>query len=276
LAWIRINRTPPPLADPREATQANDRADLIKRLFAVAISVGAATTLYNMGWVRDGRPPCIAEYQQLLILVAAMTATVLSWDGYLWSIAQRPLHSFWRFAIDILLVFIYLFLLMTSKLLTWFLFIHALIYALYAVWDFLSIADWIVTYYPPNQPANTLTIGGVYLGGLRDGPNEGRGPIITISWGLYFWLLCGLNYLLLPLFSGRGLRDYIASTVVLVVLALYLYRQDKLNRYTMRTRWAWIAILLLADAAYLGWLPTDQTIWSWVGLHIGTATCPQS
>jgi hypothetical protein len=90
LAWIRINRVPPPLADPREATQANDRADLIKRLFAVAISVGAATTLYNMGWVRDGRLPCIAEYQQLLILVAAMTATVLSWDGYLWAIAQRP------------------------------------------------------------------------------------------------------------------------------------------------------------------------------------------
>jgi hypothetical protein len=228
-----------------------------------------------MSWIRGGRPPCIAEYQQLLILVAAMTATVLSWDGYLWSIAQRPLVSFWRFAIDILLVFIYLFLLMTSQLLTWWLFIHALIYALYALWDFLTITDWIVAYYPPNRAADTLTIRGVYKEGLTDGATESRGPIITIAWGLYFWLLCGLNYLLLPLFGGREFRDYIVATAALVVLGLYLYRQDKLYRYTTRTRWAWIAILLLADAAYLGWLPTDHTIWSWVGSYIGTATCPQ-
>jgi hypothetical protein len=189
LVWIRVNRTrPPPPPDPREAAQAKDRADLIKRLFAVAISVGAATTLYQMPWVRDGRTPCIAEYQQLLILIAAMAATVLSWDGYLRSIAQRPLRNFWRFAIDILLVFIYLFLLMTSKLLTWWLFIHALIYALYALWDFLTITDWIVEYYPSDRAAETLTIGGVYAEGVKDGPQEGRGPIITISWGLYFWL----------------------------------------------------------------------------------------
>src|SRR5262249_26219178 len=270
---MRVNRTRPPLTDPREAAQASDRADLIKRLFAVAISVGAATTLYNMDWVRDGRPPCMAEYQQLLILIAAMTATVLSWDGYLRAIAQRPLLSFWRFAIDVLLVFIYLFLLMTSKLLTWWPLIHALIYTLYALWDFLTITDWIVEYYPSGRAADTLTIRGVYNEALRDGPNEGRGPIITISWGLYFWLLCILNYWLLPLFFGRGLRDHIVGTAVLVVLGLYLYRQDKLNRYTMRTRWARIAILLLADAAYLGWLPTDQTIWNWVGPHIGSASC---
>jgi hypothetical protein len=276
LVWITVNRTPPPPPPgSREAAQASDRADLIKRLFAVAISVGAATTLYQMSWVRVGRPPCIAEYQQLLILVAAMTATVLSWDGYLWSIAQRPLRSFWRFAIDILLVFIYLFLLMTSQLVTWWLFIHALIYTLYALWDFLTIADWIVAYYPSDRQADTLTIRGVYNEGLSDGAPESRGPIITIAWGLYFWLLCGLNYLFLPLFSGRGLRDHIVGTAVLVVLGLYLYRQDKLYRHSMRTRWAWIVILFLADAAYLGWLPTDQTIWNWVGPHIGTATCPQ-
>ena len=72
LVWITVNRTRPPLPPgSREAAQANDRADLIKRLFAVAISVGAATTLYRMSWVQDGRPPCISEYQQLLILVAA-------------------------------------------------------------------------------------------------------------------------------------------------------------------------------------------------------------
>jgi hypothetical protein len=276
LGFFTVNKTPPrPPRKSREEAQTDDRADLIRRLFAVAISVGAATTLYQMRWVQDGRPPCMAEYQQLLILVAAMAATVFSWDGFLWSIEQRPIRKFWRFAIDILLVFIYLFLLMTSKLLTWWLLIHALIYVLYGLWDFLSVTDWIAAYYPSERPADTLTIRGVYKEGLRDGALESRGPIITIVWGIYFWALCGLNYLIVPRFSGLGLRDYIVITAALVIQGLYLYRQDKLTRYTMRNRIAWIAILLLADAAYLGWLPTDLTIWSWVGPYIGSASCAQ-
>jgi hypothetical protein len=278
LAWININRTRPPnttALGSRDAAQAGDRADLIKRLFAVAISVGAATTLYQMHWVQEGRAPCIAEYQQLFVLVAALTATVLSWDGYLWSIAQRPLHSFWRFAIDILLVFIYLLLLMTSKLLTWWLFIHALIYALYALWDFLSIKDWIVTYYPEDRAADMLTISGVYSEGLRDGVRAARGPIITIMWGLFFGALCIINYWALPHFNGLGLRDYIVPNSIIVILGLCLYRQDKYSRYTMWQRVAWIVILLLADVAYLGWLPTDRTLWDWIGPHIGSVPCPQ-
>jgi hypothetical protein len=274
LSLIKVNRTPPrPPRKTGEEAQADDRADLIRRLFAVAISVGAATTLYQMRWIQHGRPPCMAEYQQLLILVAAMAATVLSWDGYLWSVEQRPLRNFWRFAIDILLVFIYLFLLMTSQLLTWWLFIHAMIYVLYALWDLLSVIDWIATFYPPNTPADTLTIRGVYVEGIRDGAKESRGPIITLVWGLYFWALCGLNYLIVPRFSGLGLHDYIVATTALVLLGLYLYRQDKSTRYIMRQRIAWIAILLLADAAYLGWLPTDLTMWKLVGPYIGSASC---
>lgn len=257
----------------REDAQTDDRADLIRRLFAVAISVGAATTLYQMRWVQHGRPPCMEEYQQLLILVAAMTATVLSWDGYLWSVEQRPLRNIWRFAIDILLVFIYLLLLMTSQLLTWWLFIHALIYLLYALWDLLSVKDWIAAFYPPDRATDRLTIRGVYVEGLRDGANESRGPIITIGWGVYFWALCGLNYLIMPRFNGLGLRDYIVVTTILVVQGLYQYRQDKITRYTMCKRIAWIAILLLADAAYLAWLPTDLTMWKWVGPYIGSASC---
>jgi hypothetical protein len=274
---FKVNKTPPrPPRKPREEAQTDDRADLIKRLFAVAISVGAATTLYQMGWVQDGRPPCIKEYQQLLILIAAMTATVLSWDGYLWSIEQKPLRDFWRFAIDILLVFIYLLLWLTSKLLTWWLFIHALIYMLYAIWDLLSIKDWLAAYYPSDRAADTQTIRGVYVEGFKDGAYESRGPTITLVWGVYFWALCALNYLVFPRFSGLGLREYIAGIAALVVGGLYLYRRDKFARYTMRRRIAWIVILILADAAYLGWLPTDQTIWSWAGPHFGTAACPLS
>ena len=128
----------------------------------------------------------MAEWQQLFILVAALTATVLSWDGYLFSIAERPLRDFRRFAIDILLVFIYMFLLMTSKLLVWWLFIHALIFTLYAIWDLLTVNDWKAKYYYAAVPEGQQTIRRVYVGGIKDSPDVSRGPIITIVWGIYF------------------------------------------------------------------------------------------
>jgi hypothetical protein len=91
---------PPSPEDIRAQIRAQIRDDLIRRLFAVAISVGAATTLAKMEWVQLGRWPCLPEWQQLWIIIAAMTATVLSWDGYLFSIKDRPLRNFGRFAIE--------------------------------------------------------------------------------------------------------------------------------------------------------------------------------
>jgi len=265
-------QAPPPRP---EDVRAKIRDDLIRRLFAVAISVGAATTLAQMKWIDvPGRWPCMPEWQQLFILVAALTATVLSWDGYLFSIAERPLRDFRRFAIDILLVFIYMFLLMTSKLLVWWLFIHALIFTLYAIWDLLTVHDWKPKYYYGIPEGPRQTIKGVYIGGLKDSPDVSRGPIITIVWGLYFWALFILNDRALNWLNLPGLRAHIVGTTFFVVLGLYLYRQDKAPpRYTMCKRLGWIAALLLGSAAYLTWLPTDQTIWNWVGPHIGSASC---
>lgn len=256
-----------------EDVRADFRADLIKRLFAVAISVGAATTLYQMHWVQHGRAPCLSEYQQLLILIAAMAATVLSWDGYLYAIKTRTLRTFWRFAIDILLVFIYLLLLMTSRLLTWWLFIHALIYALYAIWDVLTVYDWTEKYYDDAAQNEPRTVSGVYLGGITDRPGVRRGPIVTIAWGIYFAILCCINYLMLQSLNQPGLSSRIVGSTIVVVIALWLYRTDNIKQFTMCRRLAWIAALLLADAAYLTWLPTDETIWSWMGPYIGSAYC---
>jgi hypothetical protein len=269
---LTCNTQAPP---PSEDVRAKIRDDLIRRLFAVAISVGAATTFAQMDWVQFGRWPCMAEWQQLVILIAAMTATVLSWDGYLFSIADRPLRNFWRFAIDILLVFIYMFLLMTSKLIIWWLFIHALIFTLYAIWDLLSIYDWPSKYYYANPDGAKQTIGGVYIGGLKDSADVRRGPIITIMWALYFWALYILNDRALHWLNLPGLKDRIVGTTIFVILGLYLYRRDKTNRYTMCCRLGFIAVLLLASAAYLRWLPTDGALWNWVGPYIGSASCGQ-
>jgi hypothetical protein len=252
--------------------RAKIRDDLIRRLFAVAISVGAATTIAKMDWVDAGHWPCLAEWQQIFILVAAMTATVLSWDGYLLSIADRPLTNFWRFAIDIVLVFIYMVLLMTSKLLVWWLFLHAFVYALYAVWDLLSIFDWKSKYYTESN-SSSQTVRGVYIGGLINRVGVSRGPIITLGWGLYFWGLYILNDRALHWIGAPGLSHRIFGTTIFVVLGLIFYRQDKARRFTMQTRLGLIACLLLASAAYLAWLPIDETLWTWVGPYIGSASC---
>jgi hypothetical protein len=267
---------PPPRHTPDEV-RAKIRDDLIRRLFAVAISVGAATTLARMGWVEHGRWPRMDEWQQLFVLAAALWATVLSWDGYLFSISTRPLRKTSRFVIDILLVFIYMFLLMTSKLLIWWVFLHALIYALYVVWDWLSVRDWPRTYsnHPDVGPAPT--VGEVYIGGFQGSPDVKPGPIITIVWAGYFWALYLLNDRALHWLGVPGLDERIIGTTIVVVLGLYFYRRDKAKPFTMRKRVAHVAMLLIISAAYLAWLPTDSTVWNWgwVGPYIGSASSVQ-
>jgi hypothetical protein len=250
--------------------RAKIRDDLIRRLFAVAISVGAATTLSQMKWVLHGRAPCFPEYQQLLILLAAMFATVLSWDGYLFSIAQRPLTNTWRFAIDILLVFIYMVLLMTSKLLVWWVFLHAFIYLLYVIWDSLSVRDWLPQYYKRDVPQTVLK---VYAGGFRNSLDVSWGPVITIVLAVYFWSLYLLNDRLLSRLNVPGLNERIAGTMVFVILGLLLYRKDKQVRFKIGLRIVVVAGLLIVDGLYLALGPIDSTIWNRVGQYIGSASC---
>lgn len=253
---------PKPQSDADERAKIRD--DLIRRLFAVAISVGAASTLANMKWVDDGRWPLLHEYQQLSILIAAMMATVLSWDGYLWSIKKRPLRTFSRFAIDICLVFVYMFLLMTSKLLVWWLFLHALIYTLYALWDYLSVKDWLPKFYDEPNETTDMSVLDVYWGGLTNRIGVSCGPIITLMWGFYFWAL----------FLGNltDLRTRIFGTTLFVVLGLWLYRIDKAKPFTTAKRIAVLVALFAANAAYVRWGLLDVTVWRWVGRYIGSAS----
>jgi hypothetical protein len=214
------------------------------------------------------------EWQQLFVLAAALWATVLSWDGYLFSITKRPLNQRSRFIIDILLVFIYMFLLMTSKLLIWWVFLHALIYVLYAIWDCLSVRHWLKTYYiPPGDQAGQSALN-VYIGGLKGDPNISPGPIITIMWGAYFWALYLLNDRALHWLNAPGLNDRIVGTTIFVLCGLHFYRRDKTPPYfTMGRRLRLIVSLLIASAVYVTWLPTDRKIWSAVGPYIGSAFC---
>src|SRR4051794_33065163 len=96
------------------SARAAIRDDFMRRIFAVAVSVGFATTLSKAEWIQQTRLPNVGELQQLAILLTALTATVASWDGYLVSIDKKPLERTGRYVIDLVLVFIYLLLLLTA------------------------------------------------------------------------------------------------------------------------------------------------------------------
>src|SRR5258705_6031783 len=101
--------------DKDKAIWAEYRLDLVRRLFAVAISLGIGAAIVRADWITQGRVPEGQEVEQIAIVLLALFATVLSWDGYLMSVSKKPLHDWPRFAIDVFLVFTYMFLIVTSN-----------------------------------------------------------------------------------------------------------------------------------------------------------------
>jgi hypothetical protein len=208
-------------------TRADIRADFIKRLFAVAISVGFATTLTKMNWVETGSLPGRREWEQLAILATGLIATVASWDGYLASIQAKPLNGYGRFVIDILLVFIYMFFLISSQRASFWLPILALVFVLYFIWDVLTVREYFSQYdaslVPPGSDTYRVKFSDVvrvYVRGLLNKPATKRGPIITLSWAIFFAALAVLNYL-------ATARYQVFVACGFAIAGLILYRLDK-------------------------------------------------
>lgn len=84
---------------------AIDRSDLIKRLFAVSLSVGFATQIAKMSWLTEGRLPVSGELPDLFLLIVSLFIIVLSWDGYLAAIQKFPPTDIYRFLLDVGIVF---------------------------------------------------------------------------------------------------------------------------------------------------------------------------
>lgn len=223
------------------------RADLIKRLFAVAISVGFATTLASMGCVKNGTTPTYSEWEQLAALLTALLATVASWDGYLVSIQSKPLRGTARFWTDIVLVFIYMFLLISASHPTTWLPTLCVIFALYILWDIFSINEYSQMYwYEENPSDSTWNVAGVYFNGLKGSRLVSHGPIITLYWFVYFCLLLVM--------SPTPPRNYsIFITCASAATALMFYRYDKIKRdpeKNTRKIVVIIALLIFTFCAY--------------------------
>ena len=206
------------------SVRAAIRDDFMRRIFAVAVSVGFATTLSNSAWLKHQRLPNGAEIQQFAVLLTALTATLLSWDGYLASIAKKPLERSTRFVIDIALVFIYMTLLLTASNPHWWLAIIVVIFGLYFMWDVLSVREHFHAYRvggaPEGKSASAGQIAAVYRDGFLNGDDVAKGPIVTALWWLYF----------IGLFVADGLNvvPYQLWAMCAFALAgLFFYRYEK-------------------------------------------------
>ncbi len=238
--------------------RARIRDDFIRRLFAVAISVGIATTLARMDWITNGTFPNPSEREQLVIMMTGLFATVLSWDGYLASIALKPIKGTLRFTIDIILVFIYMFFLISSKNTQWWLPILTIIFVLYVVWDWLTIREYIWSYDTSLDPsgesesyrAPAKDILRVYWRGFLSRPDTVRGPIITLSWTIYFGALILLNM------WNTQYQVYVMTTFAILGLGFYRWDkvikigQDHVAGFRMSTRALIIIVLICLDGSY--------------------------
>lgn len=241
------------------ATRAEIREDFIKRLFAVAISIGVATSFVGMQWVRNGVFPTMDEWEHLAILATGMFATVLSWDGYLYSINAKPLNGTGRFTIDIVLVFIYMFLIISSQKPYLWLPLLALIFCLYVWWDILTVREFMPQYDQSLVPAGAsevyraplLNVLKVYGRGFISAPDTDRGPVTSLMWALYFLALAALNY-------TENARYQVFVTCAFAWLGLWFYRHDKkttmpgakVRGYPMLIRAILVIALICAAAVY--------------------------
>jgi uncharacterized membrane protein len=202
------------------------RKDFIKRLFAVAVSVGFASTLINMHWVKETTSPSPDEWSHLFILLTGLVATVGSWDGYFQALEKAPLEKFGRFLIDIFLVFLYLILLVTSKNQYLWVFLLSAIYLLYWLWDILSVIEHEEKFILDGEKHPTWTkfkiLQHVYINGLKHKAGINKGPAITFIWTVFFVAEA-------ILFLNTNDQNIIGLAVINIG-ALVLYRVAKANR----------------------------------------------
>lgn len=207
--------------------KAENRADLVRRFFSVAIGAGLTSTLIQMDWLKNGTLPTAHEFEAMSVLGTGFVLMILSWEGYLRSIGKRPLEQWPRFVLDILLVTLYMIFLVTSKNRTFFLPILAFVFLLYVVWDILSILEYPEQYDKrPREPEQKLKptdvgarkIAEIYAQGFLGADYFNRGPIITLSWTIYFLSLLWID-------SAFGTAIYLDCLAA--VTGLVLYRVDK-------------------------------------------------
>jgi hypothetical protein len=245
----------PPAEDLRHI-RAEARADLVRRLLAVAISIGVAATLTKMSWVQSGRLPDPLELNQTIALGTALAATILSWDGPLLAMPQRPLFGFGRFLVDVALVFVYMFLLIGALHPGCMLWTLAVIFLVYILRDVLTIREHAEGYdraLAGAARASPTQIWHVYAGGFARRSEVEPRPVVTLIWATYF--------LLLAFIASPHADAHVRTSCVFALIGVVGYWLDEAGQQRSESdggmRWRSIIVLsaLIAAAIYFRLLP---------------------
>jgi hypothetical protein len=138
-AAVQALQIPIPHAPAAERERVAARADLIKRLFPVAIGIGVAVPLTQI--LLGGKCPSSDEWAKIARLCTGMLVVLFSWDWYHRDITDRPPNRMGQFIIDVVVVFSYMLLLFLSGRDPLWSYILALIFLLFVISDLLSVWD---------------------------------------------------------------------------------------------------------------------------------------
>jgi hypothetical protein len=222
---------------PRVADATEFRADFIRRLFAVAVSVGFAAHIQTLTWIASPVPlPDTATIEHSCLLIIAMATVVASWEIYLRSITRHPLVDESRFILDIVIVFEYLILMTLNArpiAFTWWMFV---IFSTYLIWDYLRVLAFRDKY----NARGLRTALYPFIRGWWSGSADYKGPSITLWWTIYF--------LLLGILADFNSAERFAMYSLLILWGIVLYRTDKKRRlgWSKKFVFAVPAILLAA------------------------------
>jgi hypothetical protein len=182
------------LPQPSSDDIADARFDLIVRFVAVAISVGFATRLSQMGWLTAGHIPGSAESQELLRLCTALFVIVSGWEWYHRDVVERrrPLKKWPRFVVDLMVVAVSLGFLLSSKVQLLWLAAACVVFFLYLIWDALCVREFPSDY------------GNASVADAFSNLGKNKGIAANVGWFLYLFLLFWITFVLTWRFSAGG------------------------------------------------------------------------
>jgi hypothetical protein len=227
---------------------ASARKDLIRRLVAVAISVGFASHIVSRH-VLDHWTGELSLKAEIARLSTALLVILLGWDWYDRDVEDKPLTRISRFILDAIIVMAQLILLLASEMPSLWGQVLVAIFALYILWDILAIIDHPSAFgLPDPRPDWWLVpkdVALTYLDGFV-GDDRKRGPPINLGWFIYFVMVLWV----IP-FPGEYSAFATCLLVALGALALWgegVRRRDGGRLITLRVR---LGILIGLALLYL-------------------------
>jgi hypothetical protein len=149
------------MATSNNRQQGSDTIDLIDIVFTAIVTIGLTpevlqvqhiTGMLSEPWVKaalEGKPiaPTAPEFLHLGVFLVGLLTLLLSWFGIHASLRANPIRydSVWgmlRFILDVMLVLLYGVILVFFRQLQTVLFLLALVYILYVVWDLFKTFEY--------------------------------------------------------------------------------------------------------------------------------------